>query len=146
MKELCGNYDKVTDENIRATMEELVNTPMEPGQNPDDYFNKKRLLRIRIEKMGEKVSDRWFKDICVTGFTDEYKNVKMIYVPRLVLRHRPDADHHATHFSRPTVAERGEGTHSRAWHRHDDQDIDGSRRLLLQVQGVRAHQEELPQI
>ena len=77
-KDLCGNYDKVTDEVIRATMQELVNTPMEPGQNPDDYFNKKRLLRIRIEKMGEKVSDRWFKDICVTGFTDEYKDVKMM--------------------------------------------------------------------
>ncbi|CAM9944038.1 unnamed protein product, partial [Ascophyllum nodosum] len=77
-KELCGNYDKVADEVIRTTMEELVNTPMEPGQNLDDYFNKKRLLRISIEKMGEKVSDRWFKDICVTGFTDEYKDVKMM--------------------------------------------------------------------
>ena len=77
-KELCGNYDKVTDEVIRATMDELVNTPMEHGQNPDDYFNKKRFLHIRIEKMGEKASDRWFKDICVTGFTDEYKNVKMM--------------------------------------------------------------------
>ena len=31
IKELCGNYDKVTDEIIRATMEKLVNTPMEPG-------------------------------------------------------------------------------------------------------------------
>ena len=78
LKELCSNYDKVADEVIHATMEELVNTPMEPGQSPDDYFNKKRLLCIRIEKMGEKVSDRWFKDICVTGFTDEYKNVKMM--------------------------------------------------------------------
>ena len=77
-KELCDNYDKVTDEVTRATMEELVDTPMEPGQNPDDYFNKKRLLRIRIEKMREKVSDRWFKNICVTGFTDEYKNAKMM--------------------------------------------------------------------
>ncbi|CAM9427720.1 unnamed protein product [Ascophyllum nodosum] len=77
-KDLCGNYDKVTDEVIRATMEELVNTPMEPGQNPDDYSSKKRLLRIRIEKMREKVSDRWFKNICVTGFTDEYKDVKMM--------------------------------------------------------------------
>ena len=77
-KELCGNYDKVPDEVVRATMEELVNTPMEPGQNPDDYFNEKRLLRIRIEKMGENISDRWFKDICVTGFTDEYKDVKMM--------------------------------------------------------------------
>ena len=77
-KELCNTYDKVTDEVIRATMEELVNTPMEPGQNPDDYFNQKRLLRIRAEKMGEHISDRYFKDICVTGFTDNYKDVKMM--------------------------------------------------------------------
>ena len=28
--------------------------------------------------MGEKISDRWFKNICVTGFTDEYKDVKMM--------------------------------------------------------------------
>ena len=77
-KELCVNYDKVTDEVIRATMDELVNTPMEPGQNPGDFFNKKRLLRIRIEKMGEKVPDRWFKDICVTSFTDEYKDGRMM--------------------------------------------------------------------
>ena len=77
-KELCNTYDKVTDEVIRATMEELMNTPMELGQNPDDYFNQKRLLRIRAEKMGEHVSDRYFKDICVTGFTDNYKDVKMM--------------------------------------------------------------------
>ena len=77
-KQLCNTYDKVTDEVIRATMEELVNTPMEPGQNLDDYFNQKRLLRIRAEKMGEHISDRYFKDICVTGFTDNYKDVKMM--------------------------------------------------------------------
>ena len=77
-KELCGNYAKVTDEVIRATMAELVNTPMELGQNPDDYFNKECLLRIRIEKMGEKLSDGWFKGICITGFTDKYKDVKMM--------------------------------------------------------------------
>ncbi|CAN0023517.1 unnamed protein product [Pylaiella littoralis] len=58
-------------------MEELVNTPMEPGQNPDDYFNKGRLLRLTAEKLGEHVSDRYFKEICVTGFTDNYKDVKM---------------------------------------------------------------------
>ena len=51
---------------------------MEPGQNPDDSFIKKRLFCIRIEKMGEKVSDQWFKDICVAGFTDECKDVKMM--------------------------------------------------------------------
>ena len=77
-KELCNTYDKVTDEVIRAIMEELVNTPMEPGQNTDDYFNQKRLLRIRAEKMGEHISDRYSKDICVTGFTDNYKDVKMM--------------------------------------------------------------------
>ena len=55
-----------------------MNTPMEPGQNPDDYFNQKRLLRIRAEKMREHISDRYFKDICVTGFTDNYKDVKMM--------------------------------------------------------------------
>ena len=57
-KELYGNYGKVTDKAIRETMEELVNTPMEPGQTPDDYFNKKHLLRIRIENIGENVCDR----------------------------------------------------------------------------------------
>ena len=141
-KELCGNYDKVTDETIRATIEELVNTPMEPGQNPDDYFNKKRLLRTRIEKMGEKVSDRWFKDICVTGFTDEYKDVKMMMYRDSSF----DIDQMKTTMRHMVLTEWDEGTYSRAWHRHDDQDIDGSRRLLLQVQGGRAHQEELPQI
>ncbi|CAM9617643.1 unnamed protein product [Ectocarpus sp. 8 AP-2014] len=58
-------------------MEELVNTSMEPGQNPDDYFNQKHLLRHKVKKMGEKISDRYFKDVCVTGLTDEYKDVKM---------------------------------------------------------------------
>ena len=77
-KELYNTYDKVTDEVIRATMKELVNTPMEPGQNPDDYFNQKRVLRIRAEKMGEHISDRYFKNICVTGFTDNYNDVKMM--------------------------------------------------------------------
>ncbi|CAN0033774.1 unnamed protein product [Ectocarpus sp. 12 AP-2014] len=28
--------------------------------------------------MEEKISDRYFKDMYVTGFTDEYKDVKMI--------------------------------------------------------------------
>lgn len=76
-KTLCENYNKVTDEVIRSTMEELQNTHMNPGENPDDYFNQKHLLRGQVEKMGEKVSDRYFKDICVSGFTDEYKDVKM---------------------------------------------------------------------
>ena len=55
-----------------------MNTPMEPGQNPDDYFNIKHLLRIRTKKMGDKVFNRWFKDISVKAFIDEYNDVKMM--------------------------------------------------------------------
>ena len=123
---LCGNYDKVTDEVIRATLKELMNTPMEPGQNPDDYFNKKLLLRIRIEKIVEKVSDRWLKDICVTCFADEYKDVKMMTYRDSSFDIDPMETTMRHMFLDQTVAERDEGTHNRAWHRHDDQDIDGS--------------------
>ena len=52
-EELCNNYDRVTDEVIRAKMEELENNPMNPGENPDDYFNQKHLLRTQLDKMGE---------------------------------------------------------------------------------------------
>ena len=34
-EELCNNYDRVTDEVIRAKMEELENNPMNPGENPE---------------------------------------------------------------------------------------------------------------
>lgn len=76
-EELCESYNKVTDEVIRATMEQLQNTQMNPGENPDDYFDQKHRLRQKADKMGGTISDRWFKDICVSGFTDEYKDVKL---------------------------------------------------------------------
>lgn len=60
-KELCDSCDKVADEVIRAAMDELVRTPTEPGKNPDDYFNQKHLLRHRLEKTGETVSDRYLR-------------------------------------------------------------------------------------
>ncbi|CBJ27636.1 hypothetical protein Esi_0079_0094 [Ectocarpus siliculosus] len=77
-------------------MEKLDNTSMEPGQNPDDYFNHKHLLRHKVEKMGEKISDRYFKDMCVTGFTHEYKNVKMIMHrdPNFNVNHMQTTMHH----------------------------------------------------
>ena len=77
-EELCNNYDRVTDEVIRAKMEELENNPMNPGENPGDYFNQKHLLRTQLDKMGEPISDRRFKHICVQGFSDEYKDVKLM--------------------------------------------------------------------
>lgn len=77
-KELWNNYDRVTDEVIRARMDELETPPMTPGENRDDYFNHKHLLRAQLERMGEPVSDRRFKDICIRGFSDEYNDVKLM--------------------------------------------------------------------
>eukprot|EP00903_Cladosiphon_okamuranus_P021801 g20045.t1 len=59
-------------------MDEMENDPMNPGDNPDDYFNKKILLRAQLNKMGEPVTDRRFKDICIQGITDEYNDVKLM--------------------------------------------------------------------
>ena len=38
LQELVGNYNKVTDDVIRSTMDKLVNSPMKRGQDPDDSF------------------------------------------------------------------------------------------------------------
>ncbi|CAB1101833.1 unnamed protein product [Ectocarpus sp. CCAP 1310/34] len=67
-----------TELEVQETMEELINAPMEPGQNPDVYFNQRHLVRYKAEKLGETISYRYFKDMCVTGLTDEFKDVKMI--------------------------------------------------------------------
>ncbi|CAB1113155.1 unnamed protein product [Ectocarpus sp. CCAP 1310/34] len=76
--ELKANYNRVTDEVIRAKLDDLERTVMEPGENPDDFFNKKHRLRSQLEKMGETISDRRFKDICVQGFSEDYKDIKMM--------------------------------------------------------------------
>ena len=78
LQELVSNYNKVTDEVIRAKMDKLVNTNMEQGEDPDSYLMEKTLARSELEKMGEIISDRRFKDICVQGFTAEYKDIKMM--------------------------------------------------------------------
>ena len=46
---------------------------MNPGENPDNYFNKKILLRGELGEMGELITDRRFKDMCKQGTIDEYK-------------------------------------------------------------------------
>ena len=144
-KKLCNTYGKVTDEVIRATMEELVNTPMEPGQNPDDYFNQKRLLRIRVEKMGEYISDRYFKNICVTRFTDNYKDVKMMMYRDPSF----DVDQMQTTMRHMFLDEQSRnGTKGRiCWARqcHDSGDIGAGHHLLL-VQESWALKERLPQV
>ena len=59
-------------------MEKLVNTSMKQGQDPDDYFMEKTLARSELEKMGEPISDRRFKDIYGQGLTAEYKDIKLV--------------------------------------------------------------------
>ena len=59
-------------------MKKLVNTSMNQGQDPDEYFMEKTLARSELEEMGEPISDRRFKDVCVQGFTAEYKDIKLI--------------------------------------------------------------------
>ena len=45
-EELVAKHNKVTDEVIRATMERLVNSSMDPGQDIDSYLMKKALPRV----------------------------------------------------------------------------------------------------
>ena len=78
LHELVNKYKKVTDEVIRSTMDQLVNTTMKQGEDPDGYFMEKTLARAEPEKMGGPISDQRFKDICVQGFTPEYRDIKMM--------------------------------------------------------------------
>ena len=78
VQELVSKNNNVTDEVIRAKMDKLVNSNMEQVEDLDSDFMKKTLARSELEKMGETISDRRFKDICVQGFTSEYKDNKMM--------------------------------------------------------------------
>ena len=63
LQELVSKCNKVTDEVIRAKMDNLVNSNMKQGEDPDSYFMEKTLARSELEKLGETISDRSFKDI-----------------------------------------------------------------------------------
>ena len=76
--DLVGKYNKVTDDLIRSTMDKLVDSTMQLGQDPHEFFVEKTLARAELEKMGEPISDRRFKDIFVQGFTAEYKDIKLM--------------------------------------------------------------------
>lgn len=47
----------------QPTVEWLVNSSMEPGQDQDDHFMEKTFARSELAKMDEPVSYRGFKDI-----------------------------------------------------------------------------------
>ena len=70
LQELVGKYNKVTDEVIRSTMDK--------GRIPTTSSLAKTLARSELDKMGDPTSDRRLKDICVQGFTAEYKDIKLM--------------------------------------------------------------------
>ena len=77
-------------------MEKLVNISMKQSQDRYDYFMEKTLARAELEKMGEPISDRRFNDICVQGFTAEYKDTKRMMYHDPTVRRRTDAEYHAS--------------------------------------------------
>lgn len=51
---------------------------MRHDQDPDDYVMEETLARSELEKFGEPVPDRSFKDICIEGFTEDYKDIELM--------------------------------------------------------------------
>lgn len=76
LQKLIAKYYKVVNEAVRATMRRMVNYSMIYGQDSGDSFVEKTLVRPELEKMGESMSDRKFKDIFAQGFTADYKAIK----------------------------------------------------------------------
>ena len=83
LKPLQVTKYKVTDEEIRETMEKLVNTSMTQGQGPNKYFMEKTLARADVDKMDEAISDRRFKSICIQTSAADYKDIKLMLTASL---------------------------------------------------------------
>lgn len=59
-------------------MDKLVDSPMQPDQDTDDFFMEKTLARAELEKIGDPLSDRRFQDMCLQGFISEYMDIKLV--------------------------------------------------------------------
>ena len=71
-----AKYNSLVDEITRATIK--VNTSINQGQDPDNYFMENTLARSEFETMGEPISDRIFQKICIRGFPVENKHIKLM--------------------------------------------------------------------
>ena len=74
LRELVSKYNKVTDEANRAQMEKRVNSNMKHG-DLGSSFMKKTLACSELDKMGETISDRIFKDI-LYAFEDSRRSTR----------------------------------------------------------------------
>ncbi|CAN0287066.1 unnamed protein product, partial [Scytosiphon promiscuus] len=74
-KALTEKYNGHTKEARRACHEKLVNTKMEPGQDPDDFFFALDECRDLLQEMGEMVHDERYEDIILRALPIEYERV-----------------------------------------------------------------------
>ena len=78
LQQLVATYNRLANEVTRDTIKKVVNTCINPGQDPDNYFMENTLARSEFETMGEPISDRIFQKICIRGFPVENKHIKLI--------------------------------------------------------------------
>ena len=74
---LNEKYNSHTKEARRACHEKLVNTKMEPGQDPDDFFFILDKCRDRLEEMGQTMHDERYEDIILQALPAEYERVRI---------------------------------------------------------------------
>ncbi|CAM9675499.1 unnamed protein product, partial [Sphacelaria rigidula] len=72
-KALAGKYDSYKKVTRRACYDELCNTEMQHGQDPENFFYKMDDLRARLHDTGEVVSDGRYEDIILHSITN-YNN------------------------------------------------------------------------
>ena len=69
-------YNGHTKEVGRACHDKPVNTKMEHGQDPDDFFFVLPGCRDLLEKTGQTVHDKRYKDILLQAVPAEYERVQ----------------------------------------------------------------------
>ena len=74
---LNEKYNSHTKEARRACHKKLVNTKMEPGQDPDDFFFIMDKCRDRLEEMGQTIHDERYEDIILQALPAEYERVRI---------------------------------------------------------------------
>ena len=78
LQQLVATYNRLANEVTRDTIKKVVNTCINPGQDPDNYFMENTLARSEFETMGEPISDLIFQEICIRGFPVEDKHIKLM--------------------------------------------------------------------
>ena len=72
LTEKCNGHTK---EARRACHKKLVNTKMEPGQDPDDFLFILDECRDLLEEMGHTVHDERYEEIILQAFPPKYERV-----------------------------------------------------------------------